>query len=67
MAGMPDQGGFCGIETTSGRTVAPAVLLVAEQEFGQALSRIFLDDMVQRAVLNGHENINSEPRSVQSP
>ena len=30
------------------------VLSVAEQEFGQALSRISLDDMVQRAALNGH-------------
>jgi Rrf2 family transcriptional regulator, iron-sulfur cluster assembly transcription factor len=29
------------------------VLSVAEHEFGQALSRINLDDMVQRAVLNG--------------
>jgi Rrf2 family protein len=29
------------------------VLSVAEQEFGQALSRISLDDMVQRAALNG--------------
>ena len=30
------------------------VLSVAEQEFGQALSRISLDDMVQRAALNGN-------------
>jgi Rrf2 family protein len=30
------------------------VLLVAEQEFGQALSRISLDDMVQRAALSGN-------------
>jgi Rrf2 family transcriptional regulator, iron-sulfur cluster assembly transcription factor len=30
------------------------VLSVAEQEFGQALSRISLDDMIQRAVLNGN-------------
>ena len=30
------------------------VLSVAEQEFGQALSRISLDDMVHRATLNGH-------------
>jgi Rrf2 family transcriptional regulator, iron-sulfur cluster assembly transcription factor len=30
------------------------VLSVAEQEFGQALSRISLDDMVQRAVGNGN-------------
>jgi Rrf2 family protein len=29
------------------------VLSVAEQEYGQALSRINLDDMVNRAVLNG--------------
>ena len=38
------------------------VLSVAEQGFGQALSRISLDDMVQRAVVLGHENKNSEPR-----
>ena len=31
------------------------VLSVAEREFGQALSRISLDDMVQRAVLDGRE------------
>jgi hypothetical protein len=30
------------------------VLSIAEQEFGQAPSRISLDDMVQRAALNGH-------------
>ena len=30
------------------------VLSVAEQEFGQALSRISLDDMVHRAALNGN-------------
>ena len=36
-------------------------LSVAEQKFEQALSRISLDDMVQRALLNGHEN--GEPRS----
>jgi Rrf2 family transcriptional regulator, iron-sulfur cluster assembly transcription factor len=34
------------------KVVLPA-LLVAEQEFGQALSRISLDDMVHRAALNG--------------
>jgi Rrf2 family protein len=37
------------------------ILSVAEQEFGRALSRISLDDMVQRAVLNGHENENGDP------
>ena len=36
------------------------VLSVAEREFGQALSRISLDDMVQRAVLDGQENKNSD-------
>jgi Rrf2 family protein len=30
------------------------VLSIAEQEFGQALSRISLDDMVQLAALNGN-------------
>jgi hypothetical protein len=30
------------------------VLSVAEQEFGQALSRISLDEMVQRVALNGN-------------
>jgi Rrf2 family protein len=34
------------------KVVLPA-LSVAEQEFGQALSRISLDDMVHRAALNG--------------
>jgi DNA-binding IscR family transcriptional regulator len=29
------------------------ILSVAEQEFGQALSRISLDEMVERAALNG--------------
>ena len=29
-------------------------LSVAEQEFGQALSRISLDDLVHRAALNGN-------------
>jgi hypothetical protein len=37
------------------------VLSVAEQEFGQALSRIRLDDMVQRAALNG--NATGRPES----
>ena len=31
------------------------VLSAVEQECGQALSRITLDDIVNRAVLNGHE------------
>jgi Rrf2 family transcriptional regulator, iron-sulfur cluster assembly transcription factor len=35
------------------KLVLPA-LSVAEQEFGQALSRISLDDMVQHAALNGN-------------
>jgi Rrf2 family transcriptional regulator, iron-sulfur cluster assembly transcription factor len=35
------------------KVVLPA-LSVAEQEFGQALSRISLDDMVQHAALNGN-------------
>jgi Rrf2 family transcriptional regulator, iron-sulfur cluster assembly transcription factor len=30
------------------------VLSIAEEEFGQAPSRISLDDMVQRAALHGH-------------
>jgi Rrf2 family iron-sulfur cluster assembly transcriptional regulator len=32
------------------------ILSVAEREFAQALSRISLDDMVQCAVVNGHQS-----------
>ena len=38
------------------------VLSVAEQEFGQALGRISLDDMVQRAALNGNGTGRREQR-----
>jgi Rrf2 family transcriptional regulator, iron-sulfur cluster assembly transcription factor len=46
-----------------GKVVLP-ILSVAEREFGQALGRIRLDDMVQRAV---SENRNHEPRSELQP
>jgi Rrf2 family iron-sulfur cluster assembly transcriptional regulator len=44
--------------------VVVPVLLAAEQEFGQALSRISLDDMVNHAARNGHgtgRHENGEP------
>jgi Rrf2 family transcriptional regulator, iron-sulfur cluster assembly transcription factor len=40
------------------------VLSVAEQEFGQALSRISLDEMVQRVALNGNGTGPHEARAA---
>jgi hypothetical protein len=47
--------------------VVPPIFSFAEQEFGQALSRISLEDMVQRAVLDGPENQNSAMRRPLKP
>jgi Rrf2 family protein len=42
------------------------VLSVAEQKFGQALSRISLDDMIQRVALNGNGTGPHEARAATS-
>ena len=42
MAGMPDQGGLCGIETLLAAQSRLPVLSVAEQEFGNADLKIVL-------------------------